>query len=291
MKGSAIFLMVMGHVLSSLFPNPVYVLEHEPRCLMVLFRVIYSFHMPLLFFCSGIVSVRLLHGWNNFGHTLWRRFCTLIVPFFVVGFLRYAIGGPFLDYWFLWTLFQFIVVTMLIDMVTHYFGKYSKAYFITLLMTVAIITTLLSKKAEAYDVLPFIDFGHWSMYLFFVCGVLFDRCKIVKSVLAKNCIYTLLLVIFMFLTYYITITNHRPLGISYLRVIIPLSAIGVVLYLFKECWDNESRVILFFRNIGFYSLEIYLLHFFVIPPLYVLGSFLVDYANGGGGEVLYSQKF
>lgn len=57
MKGIAILLMVMGHVIPWTLGEPTFL--HRPICAVtqneawnsILYKLIYSFHMPLLFFC------------------------------------------------------------------------------------------------------------------------------------------------------------------------------------------------------------------------------------------------
>ena len=126
LKGFAIILMVMGHVLSSFYPDPYLVYESEPRSAMLLFRIIYSFHMPLLIFLSGYVALRLSdYSLRNCASTIWRRFRTLVIPYIIVGFMRYVVTQQyFFDYWFIWILFQFILLTLCIEYVGARVQKY-----------------------------------------------------------------------------------------------------------------------------------------------------------------------
>lgn len=54
-KGFAIFLVVMGHAIAWQF-NDFYVAYEDPIYdnQFILWRLIYSFHMPLFMFCSGL---------------------------------------------------------------------------------------------------------------------------------------------------------------------------------------------------------------------------------------------
>lgn len=63
LKGLAILLMVMGHVIpwtleSDLLQKPLMLLDRHSFGLALVYQVIYSFHMPLLFFVSGFLFFR-----------------------------------------------------------------------------------------------------------------------------------------------------------------------------------------------------------------------------------------
>ena len=77
-KGFAIILVVLGHCVQAAFPEPDKVW---------LYRLIYSFHMPLFFYLSGYVGRITLHR-RPAGQTLARRATTLLVPYaawFLIG--------------------------------------------------------------------------------------------------------------------------------------------------------------------------------------------------------------
>lgn len=117
-KGFAILLVVLGHAIQ----YNVKVFDQH-----VLFRLIYSFHMPLFMFISGFVANGTFDG--SF-RVLRKRFNSLIIPFFswllitdLLGLLfsYFHYKDPIISYhsplsvvlspsngglWFLWTLFQ-----------------------------------------------------------------------------------------------------------------------------------------------------------------------------------------
>ena len=108
LRGFAILLVIAGHVIQTLYGTDGLV-----------FRYIYSFHMPLFVFLSGFVSYKI-ETWKSVG----KRFLQLIVPFFcynVITFFSAGFAGislrdfvefnlrvilrPDLGLWFLWVLF------------------------------------------------------------------------------------------------------------------------------------------------------------------------------------------
>jgi len=117
LKGFTIILVVLGH--------SIQYVQNKAFDSNLVFRLIYSFHMPLFMFISGFVSFKTFDGsWNK----LLKRFKSLIIPFwawfifsFFVSYLIYIFNGvnkPDLQYsiiavlkspdnglWFLWILF------------------------------------------------------------------------------------------------------------------------------------------------------------------------------------------
>jgi len=117
LKGFAILLVVLGHAVQHNLPKTF---DSHP-----IFRVIYSFHMPLFMFISGYVSCISFKG--NIG-TLFSRLRTLMLPFWSWFFFSYffywaihynqhhqlpdfnykffaLLRNPGRGLWFLWVLF------------------------------------------------------------------------------------------------------------------------------------------------------------------------------------------
>ena len=119
-KGLAIFLVVMGHVLAWLFTDYNVALEADKP--MFLWKVIYAFHMPLFIFVSGF-----LFGFSKFdtlkGYVIkmYKKTKMLLVPYIVCGILVYLWRGvrP-LTYWYLLTLLQLLIMT---GFITFLVGK------------------------------------------------------------------------------------------------------------------------------------------------------------------------
>lgn len=114
LKGLAILLMVMGHVIAEQFYDWQYALNETPHCTMIVWRIIYSFHMPLLMFCSGLFIIsRPISTITDLRISLWKRMKSLVIPSIFAGGILWLQRGNF-GYWFLWSLFQFIVLAHLL---------------------------------------------------------------------------------------------------------------------------------------------------------------------------------
>ena len=108
-KGFAIILVVLGHVVQFMYAPDGYQQN-------IVFRYIYSFHMPLFFILSGMVTkVAPPKSLRNVYDKLRKRFLQLIVPFCIWGIIRVIMSTdiplyimflkPDRSLWFLWVLF------------------------------------------------------------------------------------------------------------------------------------------------------------------------------------------
>lgn len=107
-KGFAIICVVCGHVLIYDFYGFT---EAWSKSLLVQF--IYSFHMPLFFFLSGLV-VSPPSSVKDIPKDIWKRFRTLLMPMFVIGGiyslaikhdLSFLADGMKYGYWYFIALF------------------------------------------------------------------------------------------------------------------------------------------------------------------------------------------
>jgi len=114
LRGLAILLVVLGHMTQFCDPD----FDHN-----IVFRIIYSFHMPLFFFISGYV-INLPRLKSGMGSYIWKRTLRLAIPFLAwTFFVIYWLDGIFTrmsfrafaiqiyhspdggGLWFLWALF------------------------------------------------------------------------------------------------------------------------------------------------------------------------------------------
>ena len=131
MKGIAIVLVVLGHILGAFYTNRNLVLPLDYRLIYI---TIYSFHMPVFFFIGGLFADRWAE--RSFKTAMADKIRRLAVPYFFFGFLlalvkeydggRYAntAGGlkvfmsslftPFNLFWFIYILFFFFLFYYLI---------------------------------------------------------------------------------------------------------------------------------------------------------------------------------
>ena len=291
MKGLAILLMVMGHVIANQFPSWQAALNDAPRSAILVWRIIYSFHMPLLMFCSGLFVIRGIRiSLRDVGMSIWKRVQSLILPSIFAGGLLWLQRGNF-GYWFLWMLFQFIVITILLYYFCERIPKIGSYVFTGILSVVSIALLFIFPRLMPYQNLPLVDIEHWRLYIYFCMGIICSRYNLIESVLSKNWVYTIALLLFGFLTYWITIEgNHIPKQ-SVTGCVLPISAIVACVYLFKEGLSGTSKVELWLPKLGKHSLEMYILHLFFLPRTYQIGEYVLRLANADGGRTVFFVQF
>lgn len=294
LKGLAILLMVMGHVIAWQFPSYQIALNENPHSTMLMWRIIYTFHMPLLMFCSGLFALRIKdYTWKAIRDNLWKRCCTLLVPFFVAGGIHYMIfRQQFLGYWFLWMLFQFIIVVLLVDGVCSLLRRYHHTVSTIIIVVLAIVVHVFYDRFLRFNHYPFIDIVHWRLFPYFCMGVVCSRYDLCSKWFSKNWVFTCALSLYAFLTYWHIIIARQIPHQALLECLIPISAIISLVYLFKVGFaHSSSRLISWLQDIGKHSLEIYIIHGYFLFRMYFVGEFVLEQANtiGGGRTIFITQ--
>ena len=290
-KGLAILLMVMGHVIAYQFPSYQVALNDSPQITMIVWRIIYSFHMPLLMFCSGLFIIKQEHmDSKQLVASIWKRVQSLVLPSIFAGGILWLQRGNF-GYWFLWTLFQFVVITLLLDFLCSFIPKYGRKFFVFLLCCISGLIILFLKHFYYLERLPIIDVAHWRFYPYFCLGIICKQYNLIEKVFSKNWVYTIALIVFGVMTYWITIVGCHIPKQSITGMILPISIIIALIYLFKVGLSGESKVEKWLQYLGSHSLEVYILHLFFLFRMYPVGEFVLNQANsdGGGRTIFFVQ--
>lgn len=152
LKLFAIFLVLWGHCVQHLLSSNHY---DEP-----VYRLIYTFHMPLFMMISGFFSARL--GSQNFFPVLVKKFRQLLLPvisicsiWLIINYLGIGGGHPFEWFWFLKSAFICSILFLIVS-------KTGKYFWVSL-----ILSLVLSFFIRTYQV--------HKMYPCFVLGVMLNR--------------------------------------------------------------------------------------------------------------------
>ncbi|RAJ08557.1 fucose 4-O-acetylase-like acetyltransferase [Chitinophaga skermanii] len=276
-KGFAILLVVLGHAIQYNMPGAF---DQS-----ILFRMIYSFHMPLFIFLSGYVSFGTFDGsWKK----LQKRFGTLLVPFFawfIVSYFFYfntkasflvelkrVIMEPDYGLWFLWVLFWLNVILFLAMRVTK---KYEEWAMLGIFAIIYLGKSVLKTGAA--------DFGLnlivWYL-LFFLTGYAAKKHHVLRAQ-AKPYAAILCGILYVVLFAYWDRLN-APIFITQLalpkvmttaatlgyRFLVASTAIYVLYYIFAKLSIVE-RIQNVFVYFGTISLEIYATHFYFFSLIYL----------------------
>ncbi len=115
-KGIAIVLVVLGHVLASCYGRNI---VSMPYASVVLWKYVYSFHMPLFMFISGFVVFNPFKKYKAI--QIGKRCLAYMIPYIVLGLLSSYYQEVFNlktilgQYWYFRTLVIFLVIVYLLD--------------------------------------------------------------------------------------------------------------------------------------------------------------------------------
>jgi fucose 4-O-acetylase-like acetyltransferase len=251
-KGVGILLVVIGHAIQ--FSDPLYINN-------VLYNIIYKFHMPLFFFISGINSKWLTDG-DVFIYILKSRINRILYPFIAWTILFYCLINIF-KYHELSTLFEFnfaiywfLPVLFFISFILLVFNSlFANKYFFCFGLLVLFFFAL------------FFYGGFWmnaviyNLFFFTLGFVIRDHFQIEIS-----WVYFLLCaLIFCFLIFLFTNYNFGTVNLLLLKIVFLFDVLILFKFLFQRFIFHS-----FFCHLGDASLEIYILHIFV---LFNLNSF------------------
>lgn len=142
LKGIAIILMVMGHVIPwtigdpAFLQEPLHLLSGKELNSAIIYKIIYSFHMQLLFFVSGFLFYKPcdIHNSTWLMKTCKKRVHRILLPYFVSGSLLWICRGQW-GYWFLQCLFFFNVICALSLFVIYKMRNYKYFEIIVYILT------------------------------------------------------------------------------------------------------------------------------------------------------------
>lgn len=256
---------------------------------------LYEFRMPTFFFISGFVLYKAEHVWNakNVFLFLKKKFPVQIITttiFFSVFLYINCISvneGLFSEskygYWFTYTLFVYFIIYSISQFLFHLFDFSEKVKDI-LTITLGLVFYLLFSVSSIFHTLPFnietehfLSMNHWGYFLFFSIGTLFK--KHYNSILyyldEKPVILICLIVYFILNIYYDTmVTTH----VNIFNLLTAISGIVLIFSFFRKhehFFSKENIIGRLLQFTGRRTLDIYLLHYFLLPVnLYTYTSFL-----------------
>jgi len=262
-KAIGIILVVYGHVARGVFNAGLPMGEDS---YVLVDSIIYTFHMPLFFFLSGLFFFDSLMK-RGAGGLVVNKVDTIVYPFIVWSLLQGSIEvllanytngdltfgkvfsllwSPRAQFWFLYALFLVFVVCSLV------YARADRRYFLPLLLGFAVLYVF------EHD----LEFGNFGRFVFgnavfFALGVWFNDIK--AYFLARHapltCLFGALFVIGQYLF-------HITFGLNWEVGGLPVLALATVSIFFVTClsmWLGRVRIewLLF---IGASSMTIYLMH-------------------------------
>lgn len=286
LKGLAIFLVVMGHVLSCAFPDFSEIYTYGDPNLLLVWRFIYSFHMALFMTISGYVAYNPNKRYSY--STIGQRVVKYLIPCVIASLLYDVwVSKPFVNqYWYLSTLALFIVITKISETILFYFrNKYISQLPKTLLevITIFIIYIIVRNIAmlpllkvyfcETFDM----NVHHLDMIVFYLFGYVLRRSILINKFFQNRIVVFLSFVIFVAIELSSRIYNYH---LPYEYHCTALPAIVLLWYVVYRV-NLQHRLIKMLIYLGVISLEIYILHFFFLIDLSFVGIWTEEMLNSG----------
>jgi len=262
-KAIGIILVVYGHVARGVFNAG---LPMDEGLYVLVDSIIYSFHMPLFFFLSGLFFYDSLIKRGK-GGLIVNKVDTIVYPFIVwsllQGFLEVVLSNytngdvtvanvlsllwaPRAQFWFLYALFLIFVVCSFV------YAKADKRYFLPLFFAFAVLY-LFKQDLSANIISRFIA----SNAVFFALGIWFNEIKAIF--LARNALLTLLFGGLFLVGQYLF---HITFGLNWTVGGIPTLALATISIFFMialSMWLGRWKMN-WLQFIGVSSMTIYLMH-------------------------------
>lgn len=276
-KGLAIFTVVMGHVIPVFFDSYKDINNSFPLALYW-WKLIYSFHMPLMFFISGFLFLSSRFATQSLGRIWFHKIQPLVLPYIFMGIVMYLLRYDNHSYWYLRTLFIYISIQILYEYIRKHANLNWKSDILWL--CISYIIAIKSRYLLRYEIIDtIIDINRFSsFYVYFVLGVLFRRhniFEILKRIKNNESLFLLLS------AGYIIFSIGFGYGVNkHLRVLFVLAIIISTYYVFHNKFkdkntENSGMLYSFMKYMGKHSLEIYTLHFFVLFKIPEIGDFII----------------
>lgn len=266
MKGLAIFLVVMGHVYGMAFSQ-----SND-----LFYKYIYSFHMPLFLFLSGLVACSGVKPpyWSL--SRLAKKMRGLLVPLLVFGmcftmtFTKDIVSGiiAFLEspnkygYWYLMTLAVFYATLSI------YRLNFKQKWYIDVALAIAIwggMFTLWKYTAQTKDYFCMLNCGNF--YPFFILGVMTTKYNLLDKIQKANWVFSLCVVGYAFL-FCVDMPFH---GLDSLNrhIFLPFCMVYIVVTLFVGRHGATSYGEKILDFVGKRTLDIYVIHYFFISMIHL----------------------
>ncbi len=264
-KGMGIILVVYAHVARGLNKSGIF----DGNAFEIVDAIIYSFHMPLFFFLSGIFYLRTMEK-RGFTGTIFSKINTIIYPYIIwsliQGFIEVQLSAytngaaqysdlfailwqPRAHFWFLYTLFFMFIATSLI-LIPYFKNMVSTK--ITLLSGLAITLFIYLSRQHSPDVFALTSVSSNAIY--FMGGVVFSavapnykRIRLVGLISAVS---------FFLLSYVVNVAHTLPSNDLW-KLSLAFFGILAVIYMCRVIPESIDKP---FALLGSYSMIIYLLH-------------------------------
>ncbi len=262
----------------------------------VLGSVINTFNMPLFFFISGFFAYKSPEkcGIIQVGRTYKRKIQALVIGTFVFYsicllcnnhspinyFLEHGING----YWFTLVLFQMISTYMAIAVIEHYVKKRIMDVILVMLALLTFLVYVRGFKIDFY-IWRILDWYDLLCYFnFFSVGILARKhYSLFHNLICNNVFRTSIILIYLLSLFLVVGYGELvealcgPVYRIFQMLIVKYSGVLVVFVFFfskTDYFESDGRPGRWMRFVGRRSLDIYFIHYLMLPNLHFLTPYL-----------------
>lgn len=292
MRGFTMFLVVMLHVVSN-----------SMKFIPISIHLLQFFRMPTFFFISGFIAYKPLEVWttSHYGRQMRKKAFVQIIPALIFTVFYQAwmkpeplleyfthVGDYILYYWFTFALFAMFVIYYALSWVAHRFNKERIMVIGMIVVSVVTATVYVCHRFPNPSVVRnlHVDDLMWTIQ-FFTMGVLARKYKDNFFAIIKNRWFNAVVIVLMFVCAYICMNDKRYVpGFFFIHYCLGCWLGIMILFTFfkrkEEFFNSNSRLARVMVFIGRRTLDIYLLHFFFLPPMEWMRPFI----EGGQNALL-----
>ena len=294
LRGFTMLLVVFAHIEAYSF----FGMQHTT----IVGSVFQLFRMPLFFFISGYIAYKdtvLNKEW------LIKKLRVQLIPATIFGLLycHFHFSGFIADtskagYWFTYVLLEMFLIYYLLSYVAYKIKGASSKIFCMSAIVFAVILYVLRlpfKNIPLLNEIGCIISAHYlfTYFHFFVCGLLASKYKcFFEKILDNKYIIGVAIIVFVFgsyIEYYIISPKlefwcYNSYKILYEIIETVCAYMGIfILYGFfrknQDVFNCSTQLGKNMQFVGRRTLDIYLLHYFLLPFLPMVGDFLINYPN------------
>jgi len=311
MRGFTMILVVAYHVAKSGFVESEKISASLP--FLVLFR------MPLFFFVSGFLAYKAKWVWttSSFLQLTWKKVKIQVLPTFIFLCICLALRSklPFADglskslsdvtkggYWFTWSLLQMFLIYYVFASIAQKIGKYGDwlMVFLWVLSLGAYESLYLSQHLGKWYSNDFMNYSSLTMtfkYLnFFVIGNIAHRhWDKVQQLFDNKWFSTILITVALICSLELFKWHYVGGEWGILPKTIAMYSLMILVILFfrhyRDSFTKETRIGQGLQYIGVRTLDIYLIHFILMPSIPAIGVWLDDISPNFIVDVVVAISF
>lgn len=289
LRGLGILMVVYHHICVMSMRNTLY-----ESCVN---SFIITVFMPLFFFIGGFVAYKKIDWTLSTGFKIIaNKTRTLLVPFismflfcmiyYKLDIYQYIIDHYKCGFWFIWVLYQIFIIWILINILYHKLRTNKKHYFITGGIIFSFFIMILSHKLSYNNpIIGFFSLDFTCQFLFyFLLGSFFKKYVERFNALCSNREF----IIIIFLLSFLQFTGVDFPLIQHITTISRIILLYIVFYTYRDYFATTTNCSKALTYIGKHTLEIYLIHYFLLFKIDNVANYLYNLQNsycfrGGAG--------